>query len=458
MLQSAIFLKGRSLGRRFVWPFEMFMGIEASGGILLLIAAVVALVWSNSSLAPYYTALFHTEISLGVAGYTFSKSLHFWINEGLMTIFFFLVGLEIKNELVVGQLSSFRRAILPAFAAVGGMVVPAGIYMLFNHGTPTASGWAIPMATDIAFVVGALTLLGSRAPSFLGIFLVSLAIFDDLGAVIVIAVFFGGTLQLSYLLMAVAAVLILVMFNFLGFQRFLPYLVVGVVMWIFIYKSGVHATIDGVVLALTIPVRSSWNTRRFAEEAGAALQRFSPGADRHYTLRLNQPNAEVVRDLENLLEKVEPPLQRTERRLHPWVAYVVMPLFALANSGVVMSWEAISTALTSPISLGIALGLFIGKQLGIFSVTWLLVKSGFASLPLGTTFRHIYGGAILCGIGFTMSLFLADLSFAAPEYQKIAKISILFTSLLAGVTGFAVLMTAKSPSASFCEWKSDVVE
>jgi Na+:H+ antiporter, NhaA family len=441
--QKRFLLRGKSLGTAIVGPFQRFGSIEASGGIALLVATVAALVLANSSLGSWYQGLFHSEITLGIGHHSFSRSIHFWVNEGLMTIFFFVVALEIKREIIVGELSSFRQAALPAVAALGGMVVPALVYGLFNHGTKAANGWAIPMATDIAFVVGALTLLGPRVPAFLAVFLVSLAIFDDLGAVVVIALFYGGEIQVRFLILAAVLISLLLLANFLGFRRPLPYVILGIALWVCTYLSGIHATVAGVFLALTIPARSESRTSRFVEEAFSTLQRFVPGGERHYTLHLDEGNQEVVQGMEALLGRVEPPLQRIERKLHPWVSFGVMPLFAFTNCGVAVDWRLLTETISNPLSLGIILGLLVGKQVGIFSATWLFVRSGLGALPEGMAWKHVYGGGVLCGIGFTMSLFLADLSFTAADVQQSAKISILVASLLCGIIGLFVLLVSR---------------
>jgi Na+:H+ antiporter, NhaA family len=438
------FLRGKSIGRAIVLPFQRFAAIEASSGIALVVATLAGFAWANSPIASSYQALFHTEIAIGIAGRTFERSIHFWINDGLMTIFFFLVGLEIKREVLVGELSSFGKAALPAVAALGGMVVPAGLYMLLNHGTSAASGWAIPMATDIAFVVGSLALVGRGLPSFLPVFLVSLAIFDDLGAVLVIALFYGGHLQAHFLVLASLVLIALVLLNILGFRWPLPYVILGILLWVCTYLSGVHPTIAGVLLALSIPARSGWNTSRFAEMARIALRRFVPEGDSSYALHLSEQNQEVIEEIEGLLERVEPPLQRIERTLHPYVSFGVMPLFALANCGIPVDGSVLWDSVSSPPSLGILLGLFVGKQVGVFGATWLFIRSGLGVMPEGMSWKHLYGGALLCGIGFTMSLFIADLSFTNQHIHESAKMSILLASFASGFAGIFMLWISRN--------------
>jgi len=445
---TRFFLKGRSLGRAIVLPFQRFAAIEASSGIALLVATLAGFAWANSPVASSYRMLLHTEITFGIAGWTFERSIHFWINDGLMSIFFFLVGLEIKREILVGELSSFRKAVLPAVAALGGMVVPAGLYILLNHGTSAASGWAIPMATDVAFVVGALALVRRGLPLFLPVFLVSLAIFDDLGAVVVIALFYGSHLQAHFLVLASLVLVALVFLNVLGFRWPLPYVILGILLWVCTYLSGVHPAIAGVFLALSIPARSGWNTSRFAEVARVALRRFVPEGNRPYSLHLSEQNQAVVAELEGLLERVEPPLQRIERTLHPYVSFGVMPLFALANCGIPIDGSVLRDSVTSPPSLGILLGLFVGKQVGVFGATWLFIRSGLGVMPTGMSWKHLYGGALLCGIGFTMSLFIADLSFTNQHIHEAAKMTILFASLASGLAGILMLRISRKSGST----------
>ena len=439
------FGRAENIGALLRQPFQTFVEIEAAGGILLIFMAVTALIWANSRFLSVYEWILHLPLSAGVGSVTFKGDVHFVINEGLMTLFFFVVGLEIKREVLVGELSSFRQAILPAAGAAGGVVVPASIYYLFTYGTPSASGWGIPMATDIAFVLGALTLLGARVPSSLAVFLVSLAIFDDLSAVIVIALFYTKTLYLQYLALAGLLWIVLMGVNLLGFRHPLPYVLLGLVFWALVYISGIHATIAGVALALTIPSRSALDTCVFHENIGNVVQRFVPQDRRGYVINLTEKNQVVVRALELICRRVEPTLQRLESSLHPWVVFLVVPLFALANSGVPMPFGSLVATLTGAESAGIIAGLFLGKPIGVFSATWIAVASGLTSLPPGVTFRHVFGGALLCGIGFTMSLFIADLSFSDPVLLSQAKMGILVGSLVSGSTGGLFLYLTGRP-------------
>ncbi len=434
------FLKrSEAVGTIVVRPFQDFSRLEASGGILMILATIAALLWINSPWGDLYQRLWHTHSAIGLAGKTFDRTLHFWINEGLMTVFFFVVGLEIKREVLVGELTSLRRAAFPASAAVGGVIVPAVIYFLFNAGTPSERGWGIPMATDIAFVMTALTILGTRIPPSLGVFLVSLAIVDDLCAVVVVAAAYSTKIYFGYLGIAFLLLLILMILNVLGTKSPLPYALVGCVIWVFVYLSGIHATVTGVLVALTIPCRSDFDTHRFSESVREAIARFSPQKERGFVYELHDDNQSVVRALETACHRVEPPLQRLEDSLHPWVAFLIVPLFALANAGVMLDPALLKHSLTSMQALGIGVGLFVGKQVGIVSASWLAVRIGFAEMPSGLTFKHVYGGAMLCGIGFTMSLFIGELSLPAPELLNSAKITILAASALSGLAGMSAL-------------------
>ncbi len=378
-----------------------FLRLESAGGLLLMAAAAVALVLANSPAAPAYHAALATEFTIGAA----RLSVLLWINDALMAMFFLLVGLEIKRELLTGELSSLRRAAMPAIAALGGMLVPALIYVAFNFGdAATLRGWAVPAATDIAFALGVLALLGSRVPVSLKVFLTALAILDDLGAIVIIAIFYSGDLSQPALIGAGAATVLLVALNTLGVRRLWPYLLVGVLLWAAVLASGVHATLAGVILALTIPLRSSERTA--PRDAGE-----------------------------------DSPLHRLEHALHPWVVYVILPVFGLANAG--LTFVGLSpAALLDKVPLGIALGLFVGKQIGVLAAAWIAVKLRWAEWPEGATPRQIHGVAVLCGIGFTMSLFIGGLAFTADELQNQVKLGVFGGSLLSALAGYAILRSA----------------
>jgi Na+:H+ antiporter, NhaA family len=373
-----------------------FFQHEAAGGLVLLASAALALIFSNSELSPLYDAFLETPVSIRVGALELDKPLLLWINDGLMAIFFFLVGLEIKREILAGELSSLDRSSLPAIAAVGGMAAPALIYAAINMGDAVRlRGWAIPAATDIAFAVGVLALLGPRIPPSLKVFLLALAIIDDLGAIVIIALFYTAELSVASLLLAGLGVLALLVLNLRGIGRLAPYALVGAFIWVCVLKSGVHATLAGVVVALAIPLRVTGTT----------------------------PYA---------------PLEQVEENLHPWVAFGVLPLFGFANAGV--SLEGLSLdKLLAPIPLGVALGLFLGKQLGIFSFTWLAVHLRLCQRPEGATWPQVYGVALLGGIGFTMSLFIGTLAFPAPAYAADVRLGVLAGSLLSAITGYVVL-------------------
>ena len=426
---------------KLTYPIQEFLHQEASGGILLIIATVIALAWANSSFADSYHHLWHTYVKIDVGGVGLNYSLHHWINDGLMVIFFFVVGLEIKRELLVGELSSVKKAALPIAAALGGMIFPALIYTLFNLGSESASGWEIPMATDIAFVVGILALLGNRVPLALKIFILALAIVDDLGAVLVIAIFYTSNISLTSLMIAGGLIVLLIAMNRLGIRNLLVYTFVGIALWLAFLKSGVHATVAGVLLAFTIPVSSRINTMKFKKETESLIKEFDNAGEHGEDVLTNSERLSIVDQIENNCEKILTPLQRFEHGLHPWVSFFIMPVFALANAGVAVSDE-LGSALTHPVSIGIVLGLFLGKQIGIFSFSYIAVKLKLASEPEGVSWKKIYAASVLAGIGFTMSLFIANLAFNSPELLNISKVGILAGSLLSGIVGFIILKSA----------------
>ncbi|WP_431857072.1 Na+/H+ antiporter NhaA [Azospirillum sp.] len=375
-----------------------FLHNEASGGIVLLAASVAALVWANSAAAPLYEGLLHLPVGVHAGARGLEMSLHHWINDALMAVFFLLVGLEIKREVLAGELSTPARAALPAIAALGGMAMPALVYVGFNAGQPgNLHGWAIPAATDIAFAVGVLVLLGNRVPSSLRVFLLALAIMDDLGAIVIIAAFYTAGVAPTALGFAVACGVLLAWFNLIGVKRLTPYMIVGVVLWVCVLKSGVHATLAGVALAFAIPLRTD-------------------GAHGEKT-----------------------PLHRLEHALHPWVAYLILPLFALANAGVPLAGIT-AESLLEPVTLGVALGLFVGKQVGVMLAVWIAVRLRLAPLPAGATWTQLYGVAVLTGIGFTMSLFIGALAFGGAADKDVAvRLGVLVGSLASALCGYAVL-------------------
>jgi NhaA family Na+:H+ antiporter len=427
-------------------PFQHFAASEASSGLLLLLCTAVALAWANSPWAATYNSFWETPLSIGLGAGGLTKSLLLWIDDGLMALFFLVVGLEIKREVLVGELASPRQAVLPVAAAGGGMLVPAGLYAAFNWGGPGLIGWGIPMATDIAFSLGVLALLGSRVPTTLKIFLTALAIVDDIGAVLVITVFYSHAIAWPALLVAAGFMVALVVANRLGVGRPLVYLILGAGLWLAILESGIHATVAGVLLALTIPARTRIRPTEFLAKSRAILEEFARAGGLEETPLINETRQAAVQTLETVCEQVEAPLQRLEHGLHPWVVYGIMPLFALANAGVTLGSGA-GAALTQPVAWGILAGLVVGKPLGITLATGAAVRLGLAHLPTGTTWRQIIGVACLGGIGFTMSLFIAGLAFGESEVLATAKIGILAASVLAGVAGWLILRGSRGEPA-----------
>ena len=431
---------------RIIRPFQSFFEKEASGGILLLIFTVLALVWANSPFSESYSHLWHTKFSIGIGDFNLNYSLHHWINDGLMAIFFFVVGLEIKRELLVGELSSFKKASLPIMAALGGMIFPALFYAAFNFGKESISGWGIPMATDIAFAIGILALLGSRVPTGLKVFITALAIADDIGAVLVIAFFYTSNISIISLVFAGGVLILLIAANLSGVRNLIVYFVLGIILWLAFLFSGVHATVAGVLLAFTIPASSRINTAQFLLKGKKLLEDFDKSGEEGPNVLSNEERQGIVQSLEENCEKIMTPLQRLEHKLHPWVSFFIMPVFALANAGVVISGNFISE-LTDPVSFGIVTGLFFGKQVGISAFTWLSVKLKIASLPFGVKWKQIYAGGILAGIGFTMSLFIANLAFSSEELLTISKVGIITASLLSGLIGFFILKRSLTAEA-----------
>ena len=429
---------------RIVRPFQDFARKQSSGGILLIAATLVALVWANSPWGDSYAALWHTKLTFGLGEYSLSKDLTHWINDGLMAVFFLVVGLEIKREIMVGELSSVRGAALPVAAALGGAMVPALIYIALNAGTEGEPGWGIPMATDIAFALGVLALLGERAPMALKVFLTALAIVDDIVAVLVIAVFY--TSDISWGALGVGGLFLgaLVVANLIGVGRTFVYAVLGVGLWLAFLLSGVHATVAGVLLAFAVPAASFINPGAFLERGRYILERFEKAGEKGENVLCNEERQAALHALNRAAYELEPPLHEMEHALHPWVVFAVMPLFALANAGVVLGGD-FATALLNPVSLGIVAGLVLGKQIGVTLFAWLAVKSGISELPRGIGWRHVYGAGWLAGIGFTMSLFISDLAFDDGGLVDAAKLGILVASLISGVVGWTLLRRASPP-------------
>ena len=428
-------------------PFQRFFHNEASSGVILILCTVIALIWANSPFYHSYEELFHhMKFTIGFGEYNLSESLHFWINDGLMVIFFFVVGLEIKREVLAGELSSIRQAALPIAGAIGGMIVPAVIYMVFNFGREGAGGWGIPMATDIAFAIGLLALLGDKAPLSLKVFLTALAIVDDLGAVLVIAIFYTTSLSLEMLAIGMAIFGLLILSNRLGVRNLLVYILLSIGLWLAFLFSGVHATIAGVLAAMAIPARTRLNSDDFIQTGNQLMKAFENASEDHTTVLSNRDQRAILTTLETACEQAETPLQRFEHGLHLWVSFLIIPIFAIANAGVHLE-GSIAGTLTNPIALGIMFGLVVGKQIGVTGAAWLAVKTGLAALPEGVTWKQVYAMSWLAGIGFTMSLFIAGLAFdsAHEEMLTIAKFGVLVASLIAGVVGFIVTTMTATP-------------
>ncbi|MDX2506937.1 MAG: Na+/H+ antiporter NhaA [Gammaproteobacteria bacterium] len=421
-------------------PFEEFVHDEASSGLLLMACAVAALVIANTGFVHYYEAILHTDISFNISSYTMSHSLHHWINDGLMALFFLMVGLEIKREALIGELADMRKAILPISAAIGGMVVPALIYLAINSGTDASGGWGIPMATDIAFAVGVLALLGNRIPKPLIAFLLALAIVDDLGAVIVIAVFYTEQIHLTALLFAFTAFVLLILINLFGIRKPLPYIFFGFFLWLGMMESGIHATLAGVLTALTIPANSNCKGGPFSKNIMALMERFKKADHPEQNILENAEQQAIMQTMENYVHNMESPLQRMEHGLHLWVSFLIVPLFALANAGITIDFGQLGNIITHPVTLGITLGLVAGKVIGVFGFSFIVVKLGWSSLPGKVTMPMIAGVALLAGIGFTMSIFIAGLAFPdQATYLFNAKIGIILASLISGVCGYLML-------------------
>lgn len=424
-------------------PLSRFMGNQSSAGIVLFICALAALIWANSPLAHVYHELWHVEFSIGFGENVISNSLHHWINDGLMAMFFFVVGLELKREIIGGELSSPSQAILPLVAALGGMIVPALIFFAFNPSEPERNGWGIPMATDIAFALSILSLLSNRVPVTLKVFLTALAIADDLGAVLVIAFFYTSDISLINLGTGILFIGVLLTANYLGVRNTVFYGLVGIGgVWLAFLMSGVHATIAGVMAAFAIPARTKIDEISFTKRLKELVSDFVAIPPNNVTL-LEPMQVEVIGKIKSLTQEADTPLQRLEHGMHPLVAFVVMPLFALANAGITFGDNFLNDML-HPVSLGVAAGLLAGKFIGVAGAVFLMTKLKLAALPKNTTRRHIIGIGFLAGVGFTMSLFITNLAYQDVILNNLAKAGILIASLIAGLTGFLILRTGKS--------------
>lgn len=427
-----------------VRPVQEFLSTEAAGGVLLLVAAAAALIWVNAPFGDTYDEFWHTRIILDLDVLTLDLALVEWVNDGLMAIFFFVVGLEIKRELLRGELADRRTAALPVAAAIGGMIVPAAIYLAFNVGGEGDRGWGIPMATDIAFAVGVLSLAGPRVPLSLKIFLLALAIVDDLGAIAVIAVFYTDDLAYAWLAAAIALFALVPLLGRAGVKDVVVFVAVGLFAWVAVHESGVHATVAGVMLGLLTPIGARVAPATFQRSADDLFGAHRAGSAAA-TPEGEETSRSALRELEELSRESQPVLDRLENALHGWTSYAVIPIFALANAGVALSGDAIGDAARSPISLGVALGLVVGKPLGITLFAFLAVRAGIAALPASVTWPQVIGVAMIAGIGFTVSIFIANLAFTDAALVVEAKIGILAGSALIGIAGFGLLRLLPVP-------------
>lgn len=417
-------------------PFLRFLKIESSGGILLILATITALIVANSGWADYYESFWKQDFTIGAETFKLTKPIILWINDGLMAIFFFLVGLEIKRELIAGELSSPKKAALPIIAAIGGMIVPAGLFYIFNHGGQGMEGWGIPMATDIAFSLGVLSLLGKRVPLALKVFLVAFAIVDDIGAILVIAIFYSSQIHWILLFIALGLLVVLFVFNATNI-RFLPlYMVIGWIIWYLFLKSGIHPTIAGVLIAFSIPSNRKIKLKDFTFRMNKHLEDFcvEPCND---SMTLNHKQLASIDNMQSQIDKVQSPLQQLEHNLHSFVTYFVMPLFAFANAGVVLTGIGLSSFET--LTLSISGSLIFGKIIGILLFSYVTVKLGISALPDNIKWSHILGAGMLGGIGFTMSLFISNLAYDSIILINQAKLGILIGSVVAALLGFVYL-------------------
>ena len=418
-------------------PFQEFFNREAGSGLLLIFCTIVALVWANSAFGESYASLWKTYLNVGIGEAGINKPLILWVNDGLMAIFFFVVGLEIKRELLSGELSTPRKAALPLMAAIGGAVIPALIYVVLNLGTPEVNGWGVPMATDIAFALGVLALLGSKTPLSLKIFVTALAIVDDLMAVLVIALFYTAKISLVSLAIGFGFLVVTYIVNRMGIQKSALFVILGVATWVAFLKSGVHATIAGVLFAALIPAKARIETGEFLEKGEKFIHKVREN--------VGSPNDQrtAIHYLEEASKHAQTPLERMEHALHGWVAFGVMPVFALANAGVAIAGDVLGGIVTSMVFWGIFAGLLLGKPVGILAMVWVAVKTRVAELPAGVTWRHVIGAGALAGIGFTMALFIANLAFVESQATlEIAKLAILCASLVSGILGWILLSSS----------------
>lgn len=426
--------------------FGIFVNNNYAGGVILVLSSVFAMIAANTDLFASFNDIWHINADFAIGSFKLEMSLLHWVNDALMAIFFFVVGLEIKREMMVGELSSFKKASLPIFAAAGGMLFPALIYVLFNAGTPSSNGWGIPMATDIAFSLGVISLLGSRVPLSLKIFLTALAIVDDIGAIIVLAIYYPShEIHLSYLMYAGLVLLLLIFFNRMNLHNAALYLVPGLFLWYFVYQSGVHATIAGVALAMCIPSKAPINEVRFFVRSKYYLDKFKEASHGELSILANKQQLSIIHNMHSIIRKINPLINRFEHTINPWVTFSIMPIFALANAGVL--FEGIPEISAIPnISKGIFFGLVVGKPLGIFIASYLVCKMKIAELPEDLRWSQIFSVGIIAGIGFTMSIFIDSLAFSNELIINEGKASILVSSVVAGLLGvIALRITTSKP-------------
>jgi len=420
----------------FLTPFQKFVKIESFSGILLLLATIVALVWANSSFGDSYKELWQYDIGIVTDSFEFKKPLILWINDGLMAVFFFLIGLEIKRELMIGELDSMKKIAFPLVGALGGMLIPVVFFLVLNQNSETTKGWGIPMATDIAFSLAVLNVLGKRVPLNLKIFLTAFAIVDDIGAVLVIALFYSGSINMTLLLIALGMLAVLYFLSFKGFYSKFTLFFFGIIIWFLFLKSGIHPTVAGILLAFSVPIRQKIDTSIFLEQLESVYKNIKEASILEKPILSNE-QIEHIDDLEHWSSKFQSPLQHLEHSLHGWVAYFIIPIFALANAGVLIDSSAY---LDSALVTNIIICLVLGKGIGITSLVMLAKKMKWIEVPGDISVRQIIGVAFLAGIGFTMAIFIASLAFAStPEYIDSAKLGILIGSFISAIIGFLVL-------------------
>lgn len=427
-------------------PINQFIRLETSSSIILFSASILAIILANSPLGPDFLGFWKEYLSINLPGFELSKPLYKWINDGLMAIFFFVIGLEIKREILMGELSHIKKASLPLFAAIGGMIIPAGLFTILNSGNAGGEGWGIPMAADIAFSLGILTMLGKRVPLGMKVFLMAFAIIDDLGAVLVIAFFYSTNLIWSNIFVGIGIVAALMMLSYFNYYSKYLFFIAGVVVWVLFLKSGIHATIAGVLMALTIPLNRKTDTRLFYNRSKELLNTFMEDCSTQENKTvLSKKQLHTIDELEELTETTTSPLQHLEHNLHGWVSYLIMPVFALANAGVIFNFSGDSNL---ALSINIALSMIIGNVIGIFLFSWLAIKLKISELPENVNFKQLAGVSFLGGLGFTMSLFINNLAYSDTVLVDSAKMGILIGSLIAGTLGYITIRMTVKPDVN----------